>query len=87
MPAVGRLWPSGDDDDDEDDDDDDDDEVRPSVSSMHTTLPPHQLRLIHILPLLRAGFESCFLSLPILTFGPLFVPSEVWIHDLYLYQT
>ena len=43
--------------------------VRPSVSSMHTTLPPHQLRLIHILPLLRAGFESCFLSQPILTFG------------------
>ena len=42
--------------------------VRPSVSSMHTTLPPHQLRLIHILPLLGAGFESCFLSQPILTF-------------------
>ena len=25
MPAVGRLWPSGDDDDDDDDDGDDDD--------------------------------------------------------------
>ena len=26
MPAVGRLWPSGDEDNDDDDDDDDDDD-------------------------------------------------------------
>ena len=31
MPAVGRLWPSGDDDDDDDDDVDDDDDIDDEV--------------------------------------------------------